>query len=178
MGVFLWGFLSSWGFLVTMLFKPFKYCITYPSAYQAYTGTSKTCYTPGKGDQEFLAITGAAKLGTWITKWGNATVFGLLFLFSLFSFIKTDDRIMQKVYYRFVAWMIPSSWILSFIILIYFIAASAKKTKALQDVVNGAAQYNVGVTNFAAKYMGLALVYSAVVALIEWGAWMLREKTV
>ena len=159
-----------------MLFKPFKYCVKYPAPYSAYIPS--TCTTAKKGDVSWLYVTGAAKWGTYIMRFGSAIVFGLLMLFSLFSFIKTDDRIMQKVYFRFIAWMIPSSWILSFIILIYFIAASAKKTKALQDYVDTLATYNVGVTNFAAKYMGMALTYSAVVALVEWGAFMLREKTV
>lgn len=60
--------------------------------------------------------------------WGNALVYGPLFLFSLLSFIKTDNRIMQKLYYRALAWSIPLSWVFLFSVLIVSLVAVATKS--------------------------------------------------
>lgn len=59
---------------------------------------------------------------------GSFVVYFLLWFFSLLAFIRSDSRIMQKVYYRVVAWMIPISWVMAFwSLLAAIIGGSMKK---------------------------------------------------
>ena len=111
-------------------------------------------------------------------KWGTATVFGLLELFTLLSFIKSDSRIMQKIYFRVIAWTIPASWMLNFILFIFGLVSATTKTSSLNLLLDTYDAFNVSYTNFVAKFVGMALSYSGVTALVEFGAWGLRNKVV
>ena len=54
-----------------------------------------------------------------VLRYSNGFFFGSLFFMSLLSYI--HKRVMQKIYYRFIAWLIPASWVFSFWGLLAFI---------------------------------------------------------
>ena len=63
--------------------------------------------------------------GEWhawnVFQYGFGGGFFLLGIFWLLSYIQSDNRIMQKIYYRSIAWMIPISWIFCLWVMIAFI---------------------------------------------------------
>merc|ERR1712014_513817 len=75
-----------------------------------------------------ICVTGAWTKGekhAWnVVRIANGTFFGFLTLFWLLSYIQ--NRFMQKLYYRVIAWMIPSSWIFAFWSLLAFIIGGAQ----------------------------------------------------
>ena len=42
---------------------------------------------------------------------GGLILYGTVFMFAMTSIIKTDTRVMQKMYFRAIAWIIPVSWL-------------------------------------------------------------------
>ena len=56
--------------------------------------------------------TSGTRHGWNVLRYSNGVFFGFLFGFSLLSYI--HKRVMQKIYYRFIAWIIPASWVFSF----------------------------------------------------------------
>ena len=118
--------MTAWGYIATAIGRPLRVCVSYdfPSnlAYLA-AYIQDECYDIKKGDDKWNYPTGAAKAAVYLVEWGNVLVYGPLFLFSMLSFIKTDNRIMQKLYYRVIAWSIPLSWVFVFTLLIVSIVA-------------------------------------------------------
>ena len=55
----------------------------------------------------------------------NTIFFGFLTFFWLLSYIQ--NRMMQKIYYRFIAWMIPSTWLFAFWSLLAFIIGGVQE---------------------------------------------------
>ena len=85
---------------------------------------------------------------------------------------------MQKVYFRFIAWLVPMSWLLAFWIMVAGIWATAEKTSSFKALLDSLKAWNVGYTNFAAKFVGGFFLYLVGPGLIEFGAWWMREKVV
>ena len=54
-------------------------------------------------------------------EYGVGSLFWFLGIFWLLAYIKRDDRIFQKIYYRAIAWAIPISWVLALWIFIAFV---------------------------------------------------------
>ena len=74
-------------------------------AYQVYFGTysgGAWYLTPGEWH-------------AWgVLRWGLGGAFWVLGVFWLLAYIKSvDGRLMQKIYYRAIAWVIPISWVLA-----------------------------------------------------------------
>ena len=44
-------------------------------------------------------------------RWGQGTVFWVLGIWWLLAYIKTDNRLIQKYYYRAISWGIAFSWL-------------------------------------------------------------------
>ena len=119
--VFIWFFMTIQPGLTSLIVKPYTVCYD----------SKRVCYVPGAYGYD------RNRFGNYFSKAHNHAVavlnigatmiFGLLF-FSLFSWIQTDNRIMQKVYYRFIAWLIPLSWILAVWVMTAAIWAASTKT--------------------------------------------------
>ena len=62
----------------------------------------------------------------YVMNYGIGSVFWSLGIFWLLAYIKRDDRIFQKIYYRAIAWGIPISWVLALWILIAFIVGGTQ----------------------------------------------------
>lgn len=64
--------------------------------------------------------------GEWhawrVMLWGNGSAFWVLMIFWLLAYVKAvEDRLMSKIYYRAIAWIIPISWILALWVFIAFL---------------------------------------------------------
>ena len=95
----------------------------------------------------------------WSTsKRGFGGAFGLLGLFWLLAYIKRDNRIFQKIYYRAIAWIIPVTWVL---LLWVFIALMVGGTQTGGDIY-----VNLGYG------FGMLIVYGGLEAL----AWYLASS--
>ena len=56
----------------------------------------------------------AGEMHAWgVLQYGFGSLFGCLGTFWLLAYIKRDDRLFQKMYYRAIAWVIPLSWVLA-----------------------------------------------------------------
>ena len=62
----------------------------------------------------------------YVLEYGIGSVFWILGLLYLLAYIKRDNRIFQKIYYRAIAWSIPISWILALWALIAFIVGGTE----------------------------------------------------
>ena len=60
---------------------------------------------------------GGLTTGEWhawaVLMYAFGSIFGALGTFWLLAYIKRDDRLFQKMYYRAIAWVIPISWVLA-----------------------------------------------------------------
>ena len=61
-----------------------------------------------------------------VVQYGFAPIFGALGTLWLLAYIKTDSRIMQKIYYRAIAWGIPLSWLFALWFFIAFIVGGTQ----------------------------------------------------
>ena len=59
----------------------------------------------------------------------------------LLSYIKLDNRTIQKIYYRAIAWIIPLSWLFTFMMLIAFIVGG---TQGYTNLLGGYGTGNIG----------------------------------
>ena len=102
--------------------------------------------------------------GEWhgwsMMNYAHGSIFGALGFFWLLAYIKKDSRIMQKIYYRAIAWGIPLSWIIA---LWVFIA-----------LIVGGTQYGGEI----GRDVGIAFVYWALLAGFEALAWYLAPRNV
>ena len=121
----LWAIQIAAPFLAYRVAKPLKVCITYPAGYIG----QEICWDALKNSDYMYLMKGPTKHFVDMMYWANLGIFGLLFLFSCFSWIKTDGRGAQKIYYRIIAWMIPLTWVLAFWTLMAAIAGGAGHTK-------------------------------------------------
>ena len=72
------------------------------------------------------------ELHAWgVMQYGFGSIFGCLGTFWLLGYIKRDDRLFQKMYYRAIAWVIPISWVLA---LWEFIAFLVGGTQLYGDI--------------------------------------------
>ena len=98
-----------------------------------FPGILRAAIRPGRVCEEVwgtkVCVTGAITKGTkhaWnVTTISNGLFFGFTTLFWLLSYI--HKRIMQKIYYRVIAWFIPASWIFAFWSLLAFIIGGAQE---------------------------------------------------
>ena len=58
--------------------------------------------------------------------YGMGPAFWVLTVFWLLSYIKLENRTIQKIYYRAIAWIIPITWLLAFMMLIAFIVGGTQ----------------------------------------------------
>ena len=57
-------------------------------------------------------LTGGEAHAWGVLRWGLGDSFWVLGIFWLLAYIKAvDNRLMQKIYYRAIAWIIPLSWV-------------------------------------------------------------------
>ena len=82
---------------------------------------------------------------------------------------------MQKVYYRFIAWIVPLTWVLAVWVLTAAIWAASTKTDAFK-LAEMAAQPGTKVIKVYLKPLWMALIWIAFTGLFEWVAWHLRQK--
>ena len=61
-----------------------------------------------------------------VAQYGIGTIFGALGTFWLLAYIKRDDRILQKIYYRAIAWVIPLSWVFALWMFIAFMVGGTQ----------------------------------------------------
>ena len=101
-----------------------------------------------------------------------------MFLFSMLSFIKTDNRIMQKLYYRSIAWSIPLSWLFLFTLLIVSIVAIAEKSDPYKAALAAVSQFGAKFTSPVEKFLVLFFMYLGGMFLVQFGAYWMREKIV
>jgi len=101
---FVWFFLSFWPGMLNAIVRQGREC--------AY-GFCVTWRTKGTNHAWNVAII------------SHSIFFGFTTLFWLLSYI--HKRIMQKIYYRVIAWFIPASWIFAFWSLLAFIIGGAQK---------------------------------------------------
>ena len=141
---------------------------------------TKYCSKPGNDDFTFNMFTKAHKHAVGVLNVGSALIFGSLFLFSLFSWIQTDNRVMQKVYYRFIAWLIPMSWVLAVWIMVAAIWAASTQTELWKF-------YEANWKNMSSdsvlrkaylKPLWMFLIWVGFTGLFEFVAWYMREKVV
>ena len=98
----------------------------FPAIFKASARQGRTCYDAGWNNYDWYYY---GWCETWNTKgtthaWNvmttaNGIFFGFTTTFWLLSYI--HKRIMQKIYFRVIAWFIPASWIFAFWSLIAFI---------------------------------------------------------
>ena len=69
--------------------------------------------------------TGGTNHAWMFTRVSSGLMFGLLWILSLTAYVK--QRGMQKIYYRFIAWMIPLSWVAAVWALIAFIVGGVQE---------------------------------------------------
>lgn len=100
------------------MINPYRVCFE-----NGWNYNTRECYT-GSG-----WVTYGVRHYVDVTTIGSQLVYGFLWLFSLLAFIRTDTRIMQKIYYRMIAWLIPASWVISFWSLLAAIIGGAQKYK-------------------------------------------------
>ena len=73
-------------------------------------------------------VMSAGEVHAWaVTRWALGDAFWVLGIFWLLAYIKSvDSRLMQKIYYRAIAWIIPLSWVFLLWILIAFIVGATQ----------------------------------------------------
>ena len=71
-------------------------------------------------------LTAGAWHGWYVMEYGIGSAFYVLGILWLLAYIKRDDRIFQKIYYRAIAWIIPISWVLMVWSLIAFIIGGSQ----------------------------------------------------
>ena len=120
--VFIWFFMTIQPGVISLIVQPYRACTK-------LNGGGKDCTSPGDASFNWNLFTKAHKHAVAVLNIGATMIFGLLFLFSLFSWIQTDNRIMQKVYYRFIAWLIPLSWVLAVWVMTAAIWSASTKTE-------------------------------------------------
>lgn len=64
--------------------------------------------------------------GWYVLEYGIGSAFWVLGLFWLLAYIKRDDRLFQKLYYRAIAWIIPISWVLALWAFIAFMVGGTQ----------------------------------------------------
>ena len=104
---FMWFFNFLGPILYYMAFKPGTECF---NVNLASIGKFGGCWN---------GATSGTNHGWMFVRVSSGILFGLLWLFSLLAYVK--QRGMQKIYFRFIAWMIPLSWIAATWALIAFI---------------------------------------------------------
>merc|ERR1712014_522239 len=83
------------------------------------------------------------------------------------------------VYYRFIAWLIPLTWILALWALIASIWAASTKTNMYKT--SEAALTSVGDTKVIKVYLKplrITLIWLGLTGTMEWVAWEISEKVV
>ena len=74
-----------------------------------------------------VSVLTAGEAHAWaVAEYGIGAIFNGLGIFWLLAYIKKDNRIFQKIYYRAIAWAIPLSWIVALWILIAFIVGGTQ----------------------------------------------------
>ena len=107
----------------------------------------------------------------WSTsKRGFGGTFGVLGLFWLLAYIKSDNRVMQKLYYRSLAWLIPISWVF---VLWVFIAFMIGGTQTGGDIY-GNMGYGFGMMIFYGGFEVLAW-WIAKTGLVKFYRWDEQE---
>jgi len=105
---FVWFWLSIWPAILFAAINPGKVCETYAGGKVCYTGAWS------RGTKHFWNVMTIS----------SGIFFGFTTLFWLLSYI--HNRIMQKIYYRVIAWFIPASWIFGFWALLAAIIGGAQ----------------------------------------------------
>ena len=85
--VFIWLFMTIQPGVISLIVQPYKACTKSPDGV-------KECASPGDPGYNWNGYTKANKHAVAVLNIGPTIIFGLLFLFSLFSWIQTDNRIM------------------------------------------------------------------------------------
>merc|ERR1712110_985282 len=118
--------------------------------------------------------------GEWhgwsVLQYATGSVFGAMGTFWLLAYIKTDSRIMQKIYYRAIAWGIPLSWVLALWAGIALLVGGSQ----YPHMVSGVTEYNYNDIGYAIGYMvvlaGLeALAYYLAPGNVKFYKWDQQE---
>ena len=120
---------------------------------------------------DFGLTTGEA-FAWYTTMWVNGSAFWVLAIFWGLSYLQLgEDRVMQKLYYRAIAWIIPISWLLLFMQLIGFIVGG---TQSGVDVLGNGVTFgkNLG------PDIGYAIGFLIVIGGLEAVAWYLANGTI
>ena len=119
-------------------------------------------WSPGyvwNGSYYYWGLTNGEWHAWHVMRYGFGTSFGALSIFWLIAYIKQGkNRILQKIYYRAIAWVIPLSWVFALWIFIAFLV--------------GGSQYggNMG------RDVGMAFGFWIIVAGMEALAWFVAPR--